>query len=111
MNFVDALNALITHGVESELVATSGKDGESIVILTDEWMPERGFAAHAAYGVTPGGVIRGCWLLEDDGNGFEIVWGAQFEHPMSVPLSQFHIHHAGLTRLNERLLERLSAAD
>ncbi len=110
MNFVNALDALIAHGVESELVATSNKQGESIVILTDGWVPEKGFAAHTAYGVTPGGVIEGYWLMEEEGSGFAVYWNVQPEQPMSIPLNKLHLHHAGLMGLNQRLAVRLDAA-
>ena len=109
MKFVDALNALIAHGVTAEMVATTNKKGESFVILTDAWMPSVNFAAHAVYGVTAGGVIEGYWMMQEEGDGFAIHWDAQPDQPMTIPLGKLHLHAAGFVGLNDRLTTRMKA--
>lgn len=108
MQFVDALNTLIARGVTSELIATTDKHGESIVILTDGLKPTISATAHAAYGVTPGGVIEGYWLVDE--SGVVIYWDAQPDVAMNVGIGKLHFNNTGFLAMNNRLEARLNAA-
>lgn len=107
MKFMDALNALVARGVTSELIACT-KQGDSVLILTDGPMPKIDFAAHSAYGVTPGGVIEGHWLMEDQ--QIVVRWDVRPDDAMAVGIDKLHFNNTGLLALNNRLEARLREA-